>query len=44
MDEDIEKIKDALDNSNLINTNKQLYWDLWSVLSKYIVEELNLDK
>ena len=39
MEIDIDKIKDALDNSNLMNTHKDLYWKLWKLISNYEFEE-----
>ena len=31
---DIEKIKDALDNCNLMNSNYKLYNDIWQLIKK----------
>ena len=41
MEIDIDKIKTALENSNLIKTHKDLYWKLWTVITEYEVEVLN---
>ena len=38
---DTEKIKIALVNSNLIKTHKDLYWELWAVITRYEVEVLH---
>ena len=35
METDIDKIKTALENSNLIKTYKDLYWKLWTVITEY---------
>ncbi len=41
MEIDIDKIKTAMENSNLIKTHKDLYWKLWTVITEYEVEVLN---
>jgi len=41
MEIDIDKIKTALENGNLMTTHKDLYWKLWAVITEYEVEVLN---
>lgn len=40
MNEDIEKIMDALENGDLIKTHYKVYRELWDVLEKH-KKELN---
>ncbi len=35
----IDNLIDALENSNLINTNNKAYWDIWNIIDNIMVEK-----